>query len=125
MTPSVSVALGFVLRLDEAGFAPQAAAYSTLIMLVVGGLPLAMRALVALLARRRNRLGSIRYVARRAVENPRPLLVFLLQQVSTDRIVGVLGCRGRPPRRDLLAGTGGEANCAACMAARCRCTASR
>ena len=54
VTPSVSVAPVSVLRLDEAGFVSQAAAYSTLIMLVVGGSLLAMRALIALAARRRK-----------------------------------------------------------------------
>jgi iron(III) transport system permease protein len=54
VTPSVSVAPVSVLRLDEAGFVSQAAAYSTLIMLVVGGSLLAMRALIALPARRRK-----------------------------------------------------------------------
>jgi len=54
VTPSVSVAPVSVLRLDEAGFVSQAAAYSTLIMLVVGGSLLAMRALIAGAARRRR-----------------------------------------------------------------------
>ena len=53
VTPSVSVAPVSVLRLDEAGFVSQAAAYSTLIMLVVGGSLLALRALIAWAARRR------------------------------------------------------------------------
>jgi iron(III) transport system permease protein len=54
VTPSVSVAPVSVLRLDEAGFVSQAAAYSTLIMLVVGGSLLALRALIAAAARRRT-----------------------------------------------------------------------
>ena len=54
VTPTVSVAPVSVLRLDEAGFVSQAAAYSTLIMLVVGGSLLAMRALIAGAARRRR-----------------------------------------------------------------------
>ncbi len=53
VTPSVSVAPVSVLRLDEAGFVSQAAAYSTLIMLVVGGSLLVMRALITAVARRR------------------------------------------------------------------------
>lgn len=54
VTPSVSVAPVSVLRLDEAGFVSQAAAYSTLIMLVVGGSLLMLRALIAGAARRRR-----------------------------------------------------------------------
>ena len=54
VTPSVSVAPVSVLRLDEAGFVSQAAAYSTLIMLVVGGSLLVLRALIAWAARRRT-----------------------------------------------------------------------
>lgn len=53
VTPSVSVAPVSVLRLDEAGFVSQAAAYSTLIMLVVGGSLLVMRALITGATRRR------------------------------------------------------------------------
>ncbi|MCY1199480.1 putative 2-aminoethylphosphonate ABC transporter, permease protein [compost metagenome] len=53
VTPSVSVAPVSVLRLDEAGFVSQAAAYSTLIMLVVGGSLLVLRALIVWAAKRR------------------------------------------------------------------------
>lgn len=52
VTPTVSVAPVSVMRLDEAGFVSQAAAFSTLIMLVVGASLLTMRALIARFTRR-------------------------------------------------------------------------
>lgn len=52
VTPTVSVAPVSVMRLDEAGFVSQAAAFSTLIMLVVGASLLSMRALIARFTRR-------------------------------------------------------------------------
>jgi iron(III) transport system permease protein len=55
VTPSVSVAAVSVMRLDEAGFVSQAAAFSTCIMAVVCVAALVMDKLVARLALRRVR----------------------------------------------------------------------
>ncbi len=55
VTPSVTLAAVSVMRLDEAGFVSQAAAFSTCIMAVVAASALAMRGAVALAARRTGR----------------------------------------------------------------------
>ena len=55
VTPSVSMAAVSVMRLDEAGFVSQAAAFSTCIMAVVCVAALAMHGLLALLSSRRGR----------------------------------------------------------------------
>jgi iron(III) transport system permease protein len=55
VTPSVSMAAVSVMRLDEAGFVSQAAAFSTCIMAVVCIAALAMHKLLARLSRRQER----------------------------------------------------------------------
>jgi iron(III) transport system permease protein len=55
VTPSVSMAAVSVMRLDEAGFVSQAAAFSTCIMAVVCIAALAMHQLLARLSSRRER----------------------------------------------------------------------
>ena len=55
VTPSVSMAAVSVMRLDEAGFVSQAAAFSTCIMVVVCIAALAMHRLLARLSSRRGR----------------------------------------------------------------------
>lgn len=58
VTPTVNVASVAVMRLDQAGFVSQAAAFSTWIMLIVGGALLAMRLLLSRVGRRLGPAGQ-------------------------------------------------------------------
>ncbi|CAM5315628.1 iron(III) transport system permease protein [Aquamicrobium terrae] len=58
VTPKVNVASVAVMRLDQAGFVSQAAAFSTWIMLIVGGALLAMRLILGRVSRRLGYLGQ-------------------------------------------------------------------